>query len=455
MTFWGFAINYMFRMNMNIVIVSMIKHSIPKTNVTIIHECLINTESLKSNNTFAQKSSADLNDNKFEWNEYQQNVILGAFFTLHVFMQIPGGVLAQRYGTKTVFGFTNGVAAMLSFVIPASAKFNYKALVVVRVVQGLIAGGSSRFVSAYFGSSIGVAVTYVMCGYLIATFGWESVFYVSGGLGLLWYICWNLLVYDTPAKHPTISSKERTYIENCIVETIQTRSKPLPIPWKSILLSKALMINLVTQTGSIWGLSTLATQAPSYFNFVLGLNIKQTGLWSGMPHFFRWAFSFGFSMICDSLVKSKRMSLTNVRKFATVFCNILQGLFILGLCYSGCNSVVAIIMLFCATAVSGAASSGPLASVVDIAPNYAGVILGIIGTVSMCSGFISPIIVGYLTFNQQTLGQWCKVFHLSGAICICSGLIYTVFGTSDIQKWNTYEDPVLNEKELKLIVKKT
>jgi len=54
-------------------------------------------------------------------------------------MQIPGGVLAQRYGTKTVFGFTNGVAAMLSFVIPASAKFNYKALVVVRVVQGLIA----------------------------------------------------------------------------------------------------------------------------------------------------------------------------------------------------------------------------------------------------------------------------------------------------------------------------
>jgi len=44
----------------------------------------------------------------------------------------------------------------------------------------------------------------------------------------------------------------------------------------------------------------------------------------------------------------------------------------LGLCYSGCNSVVAIIMLFSATAVSGAASSGPLASVVDIAPNYAG-----------------------------------------------------------------------------------
>jgi len=52
--------------------------------------------------------------------------------------------------------------------------------------------------------------------------------------------------------------------------------------------------------------------------------------------------------------------------------NILQGLFILGICYAGCNSVVAVFMLCSATAINGAISSGALASVVDIAPNYAG-----------------------------------------------------------------------------------
>uniref|UniRef100_A0A2H8TPE6 Putative inorganic phosphate cotransporter n=2 Tax=Melanaphis sacchari TaxID=742174 RepID=A0A2H8TPE6_9HEMI len=285
-------------------------------------------------------------------------------------------------------------------------------------------------------------------------FGWESVFYVSGGLGLLWYICWTLLVYDTPAKHPTISIRERIYIENCLGNTIQTRSKPLPIPWKSLIFSKALLINLVTQGGGIWGLFTLTAQAPSYFNFVLGLNIKQTGLWSGIPHFTRWAFSFAFSSMCDRLVKSKRMSMTNVRKMATCFCNILQGLFIWGICYSGCNSMAAIFMLLSATAVNGAISSGALAAVVDIAPNYAGVIQGIIGTVIASLGFISPMVVGYLTLNQQTLSQWCKLFHLSGVICIGTGLIYLFFGTSDIQIWNTYDDSVSNEKELKLIVKK-
>lgn len=53
-------------------------------------------------------------------------------------MQIPGGVLAQRFGTKTVFGLSNGVGALLSFAIPASAKISYKALVAVRLLQGLI-----------------------------------------------------------------------------------------------------------------------------------------------------------------------------------------------------------------------------------------------------------------------------------------------------------------------------
>jgi len=52
--------------------------------------------------------------------------------------------------------------------------------------------------------------------------------------------------------------------------------------------------------------------------------------------------------------------------------NILQGLFIWGICYSGCNSMVAVFMFFSATAVNGAISSGALAAVVDIAPNYAG-----------------------------------------------------------------------------------
>lgn len=84
------------------------------------------------------------------------------------------------------------------------------------------------------GSSVGTAITYIMCGYLITAYGWESVFYVSGALGICWSISWIFLVFDSPAKHPTISIKERTYIETCIGQTIKTRSKPVKIIIKII-----------------------------------------------------------------------------------------------------------------------------------------------------------------------------------------------------------------------------
>lgn len=50
--------------------------------------------------------------------------------------------------------------------------------------------------------------------------------------------------------------------------------------------------------------------------------------------------------------------------------------------------------------MSGAISSGPLASIVDVAPNYAGVLQGINGAVVACCISISPYIVGLITFQQ-------------------------------------------------------
>lgn len=108
-------------------------------------------------------------DNVFDWDERQQNTVKGAFFWLHMVLQIPGGLLAQKYGAKSIFGFSNGVVALLTCAIPFSAKLNFEALLVLRLVQGLIAGVAwpsmqamtgkwippherSRFVSAYFGT---------------------------------------------------------------------------------------------------------------------------------------------------------------------------------------------------------------------------------------------------------------------------------------------------------------
>lgn len=59
----------------------------------------------------------------------------------------------------------------------------------------------------------------LMCGFLIASLGWESVFYVTGVIGIIWSVTWFLLVFDSPSQHPRISAEERHFIESAIGTT--------------------------------------------------------------------------------------------------------------------------------------------------------------------------------------------------------------------------------------------
>ncbi|XP_050549192.1 vesicular glutamate transporter 3-like isoform X3 [Daktulosphaira vitifoliae] len=467
MTFWGFAMNYMLRMNLNIAIVSMVK-TIPKhVNLTKFSQCYISKE--VPNNEFLNSTFLVINmnsvqkENTFEWDENQQNIVLGAFYWLHIIMQIPGGILSQKYSAKTIYGFSNGFVAFLTCFIPLSAYFKYRALVLIRIIQGFVAGAAwpamyaltgkwippnerSHFMSAYLGCSFGTAMTYVTCGYISSFLGWEMIFYITGALGILWFLFWTLLVHDSPGEHPSIGKEERLYIEKSLGRS-SGKTQIHPTPWKSIVFSVPLIVNIISQIGVSWGMYTLSIQAPSYFSFVLGLNLKQVGIWTGVPHLFSWLFSLVCGFVCDYLIKNKVLSTTNVRKLACMLCNLAQGLFILGLAYSGCNHVLAIVNLVLAVAMVGAASSGQFAGIVDLAPNYAGILQGLVGIVSMGITSISPIIVGLLTY-QRTIEQWQQVFMLSAAFCWITGLIYVLFGKSEMQSWNNKT----NKQEIKPMI---
>lgn len=62
---------------------------------------------------------------------------------------------------------------------------------------------------------IGTIVAQSSAGYLlkITDDDWPLVFYAVGVVALVWYVLWNLLVYNTPNEHPTISDQELNYLE--------------------------------------------------------------------------------------------------------------------------------------------------------------------------------------------------------------------------------------------------
>ena len=45
----------------------------------------------------------------------------------------------------------------------------------------------------------------ILSGLLTNAFGWEVIFYVHGGLIVIWFFCWIILGFKDPESHPRIS----------------------------------------------------------------------------------------------------------------------------------------------------------------------------------------------------------------------------------------------------------
>lgn len=108
-------------------------------------------------------------------------------------------------------------------------------------------------------------------------------------------------------------------------------------------------------------------------------------------------FSYGFGVLSDWLLEKKKMSLTGIRKLSMFMCTVVQAIFTVGLGLSGCHSMLAVFFMITGTMMTGAISSGSIANLVDLSPNFGSILLGICGLIANGAGAISPLIVGLLT----------------------------------------------------------
>lgn len=364
--------------------------------------------------------------------------------------------MAAKYGTKLIFGYANFIGCLLCCFIPLASYLDYNLLIFIRVLQGVICSASwpsmhhlsgqwipaderSSFVSSYLGSSMGVAVYYPIFGWIMKQYSWEYIFHFCGLVGTIWFLLWNYFVYDTPSEHPRIDPIERDYIHEKLGSSLHLNDDACAkrsIPWSKILTSRAMWVNMIAQFGGVWGLFTILSQSPSYFRFVHGWTGSTIGIVSGLPHLMRTLMALVISQIADYLLRNDKMSRDHVRKAGTTISCILNGIFVIGIAYSGCNAMMACVFMVLATGCHGAVSSGPLAGIIDNSPNFAGVLLGIVNMFCAIPGFVSPVIVSYLTYENQTVESWRIIFLISAAMLIASGVVYLLFSDSSRQEWN-------------------
>lgn len=82
------------------------------------------------------------NSGEFDWDSRQQGLILASFSFGYVATQLIGGILAEMYGAKWIFGGCIFVCALLDFLVPVAAKYGVVTLVILRAVQGALQGPS-------------------------------------------------------------------------------------------------------------------------------------------------------------------------------------------------------------------------------------------------------------------------------------------------------------------------
>ncbi|XP_064103173.1 putative inorganic phosphate cotransporter [Macrobrachium nipponense] len=447
MGFLGFANVYAMRVNLSVAIVAMVNNTaIPHANKSISEEC----EFPGDNSTLPSK------DGEFVWDESEQGLILGSFFYGYVLTNFLGGRLGELIGGKIVFAVGVLVTSILTLLTPVVAYTNITPLIVtLRILEGLGEGvtfpamnslmarwippleRSKMSAYVYAGAQFGTVVSLPICGLLCQSDflgGWPSVFYVFGVLGLLWFIFWMLLISNTPESHPTISLEEKIYIQTTLNDAL--KAKTPKIPWKHILTSMPFWAIFVVHIAQNWGFYFLLTELPTYMKNILHFSLANQGFMSALPYFVGWIFSICAGLIADKLRTTGVLSTTATRRifnsigfYGPMVCLVLVG-------YAGCNKNAAIALLCGAVGLNGAVYSGYMNSHLDIAPNFAGTLMGITNTAATVPGFLAPQIVGILITGKQTVSRWQLVFWIAAIVYFVGNTFYVIFISGEQQPWN-------------------
>ncbi|XP_076063253.1 sialin-like isoform X2 [Oratosquilla oratoria] len=469
----GFMVVYGLKVNFSVAIMAMVNHTAvaelskghgdhhaddPHEEVQDGHA--LNTTIVSANDSAPLTDACgkvmkkeNLMDGPFVWDENIQGLLLASYFYGYIITQVPGGWVAENFSAKHVFGVGALLNALCTLLTPVAANASYIALISLRIVMG-IAGGvtlpgmhvlvaswappqeRSKIASTvYAGMTLGTLVCMPFSGILASELGWESIFYVQGGLSLLWYVLWLIFVYDSAGKHPWISVKEKTYIETSLDPTGGSHEK-LSVPWKKVFTSMPMWAIIVSHTCSNWGWYMLLVKLPTYMRYILKFDIKSNAGLSAVPFLCNWIFTIGMGQTLDLLRSRNVITTTFARKLSTAVAALLPALCLVLVTYVGCNTDLAVVLLTIGTMFYGAMYSGFLSNHIDIAPSFAGTLMGISNTVATIPGIVVPSFVGYMTHGNQTVEAWRVIFYITMGILMFSAGFFLIFGSGEQQEWS-------------------
>lgn len=139
--------------------------------------------------------------------------------------------------------------------------------------------------------------------------------------------------------------------------------------------------------------------------------------------------------IADRVIERGILGVTATRKILESIGLFGGAACLVGLTFVGCDSVAASALLVASCAIGGALYGCDAILPIDLAPEFAGSIMGLANCVSNLSGIFAPMLVGYLTEKNESLERWNLVFFVAAAVNVFGGLAFLFLGTAKTQPW--------------------
>ncbi|KAM7344430.1 uncharacterized protein ACRADG_011171 [Cochliomyia hominivorax] len=398
---------------------------------------------------------------EYDWNEMEKSYILSSFFWGYFVTQFPGGFLCKRFGAKLIMLISTLGSAAVAVLIPLTVDWGgWQIYCGVRVVQGLFQGLLFPCVHAHLATWCPVnernrlgalANTGIECGTLLAMFfsgilaasslGWPGISYMSCGVGVFWCILWVIFAANSPNESKLISAAEKLYIEHskkALKEhEVDSPPKNIPVPWKAILTSWPFWALLVVRSANSWGYSTLQAEIPTYMNAILGMDMKSNALFSALPYFTMWIMAYVYIVVADILLNSKILSLSGIRKMFNSLASWIPaiGLILVGFVEKE-QKTLAVILMTINVGVNSGATIGSALNTIDLSPNHAGILMGLVNTSANIVPILTPLLVGVIVDDETDRTEWQIVFAISAAIFFFANLFYVIFGSTKLQPWD-------------------
>ncbi|CAH8501408.1 unnamed protein product [Schistosoma bovis] len=398
---------------------------------------------------------------KMPWTETIKNdIVENSVFFAYLITSPIGGYLTVNYDSSFLLGssvaITCGMNLFLPLVETIGNNINAKLIMIIllRLIQGLAEGclipsvfGILRFWSpinerstlvclSVIGVSLGPLIGLPVCAEIEKKWGWGVVFYIYANLGLIWCIFWWRLIDEKPNKDKKLNKYELNYLKSTISNRILYNHNYTPIPWNKIFTSRPVYAILFTYAADDWTFQISSVCMQSFYQQIYNVDVERTIFFLSFPFLSRSIFVPIGGIFADLLRINTKLSRTTIHKLFAGLGFGLKGIFFIALGYAP-SEIYATMLLSLALGFSGLAVAGYAVNVIDLAPNFSGLVMGFANSVSTFTGILSTFIASVVVhkFGLELKNGWRVALCLAAFSQFVAMITYLLFSSSEQQSW--------------------